>query len=111
MRRSFRGRVAGVGRSLQDPGNRDIPDDLPPGSPELEDNRALRCYASVRDEIRARDSMGQLRELLTAKGRLALRASDVNRTIQLRALWYLHPLMELVSRQADTRSCWRWRAE
>jgi hypothetical protein len=93
------------------PGNRDIPDDLPPGSPELEDNRALSCYASVRDEIRARDSMGQLRELLTAKGRLALRASDVNRTIQLRTLWYLHPLMELVSRQADTRSCWRWRAE
>lgn len=93
------------------PGNRDIPESVPPGSPELEDTRALSCYAPMRDEMRARDRMHLLRELLTPKGRLVLRMSEWSRSAQIRALWYLHPLMELVFRQAHLEPCWNWREE
>jgi hypothetical protein len=93
------------------PGNRDIPESVPPGSPDLENNRALSCYAPMRDEMRARDGMLLLRELLTPKGRLVLRMSEWSRSVQIRGLWYLHPLMELVFRQAHIRPCWSWRGE
>jgi hypothetical protein len=52
--------------------------------------------------------MRQLRELLTVKGRLALHLSDWSRAAQIRALWYLQPLMELVARQVESHSCWSW---
>lgn len=91
------------------PGNRDIPDDLPPGSPELANVRAVSCYAPLREEVRASDRARELRELLSVKGRLALRMSDVSRTVQLRSRWYLHPLLELVSRQS-VEPCWKWGA-
>ena len=93
------------------PGNRDVPEDLPPGSAELEDIRSLNCYRPMRDEVKAHDGMRQLRDLLTVKGRLALHMSDLSHAVQMRALWYLHPLMELVARRAESRSCWSWRAE
>jgi hypothetical protein len=93
------------------PGSRDVPEDLPPGSPELEDSRSLNCYGPMRDAVKAYDGMRQLNELLTVKGRLALRISDWSRAVQIRASWYLHPLMELVARQAESRSCWSWRGE
>lgn len=92
------------------PGNRDIPEDLPPGSPDLEDNRALGCYTPMRDEIEAQGGMRLLQEMLTPKGRLVLRASKWSRAIQIRSLWYLHPVMELVFQQAHRRPCWDWRA-
>jgi hypothetical protein len=90
------------------PGNRDVPEDLPPGSSELEDSRSLNCYGPMRDEVKAHDGMRQLRELLTVKGRLALHMSDWSRAAQIRALWYLQPLMELVARQVENHSCWSW---
>ena len=90
------------------PGNRDVPEDLPPGSSELEDSRSLNCYGPMRDEVKAHDGMRQLRELLTVKGRLALHLSDWSRAAQIRALWYLQPLMELVARQVESHSCWSW---
>jgi len=91
------------------PGNRDVPDSMPPGSPDVEDNRALSCYLPMRDEMRARDGLRSMRELLTPKGRLVLRMSDWSRSIQIRGLWHLHPLMELVLRQARIQSCWSGR--
>jgi hypothetical protein len=91
------------------PGNRDVPDSMPPGSPDVEDNRALSCYLPMRDEMRACDGLRSMRELLTPKGRLVLRMSDWSRSIQIRGLWHLHPLMELVFRQARIQSCWNWR--
>jgi len=50
--------------------------------------------------------MPQLRDLLTPRGRLALAASRSIPGLAARWAWYLRPLMELVSRQAQRVPVW-----
>jgi len=87
-------------------GNRDVPADLPAGSPESERRRAVRCVKQLLGEIEAADAMSRLRELLTPKGRLALVASRSIPALVERWAWYLRPLLELVSRQASRAPVW-----
>jgi len=92
-------------------GNRDIPDDLPPGAPEFENKRILHCHERLREEIEASQGMHLLSGSLSAKGRLALELSKRRQAIALRTSWFLNPLMELVSRQVRANDCWEstWR--
>jgi hypothetical protein len=88
------------------PGNRDIPTELPPGSPEFVNERIAGCHASMRKEIKDRDGMGMLRSLLSARGRFILGVAAQSPAMTIRASWYLTPLLQLVSRQARARACW-----
>ncbi len=89
------------------PGTRDIPTDLPPGSPRSENERYLQCYLAMSDDIKSRDGMATLRSLLTTKGRLALAISEWNTGIGLRRFWYLGGLIELIWRHTMITPCWR----
>ena len=87
-------------------GNRDIPADVPPGTPEREHRRTVRCAKQLLREIEAADAIPQLRDLLAPRGRLALAASRSIPGLAARWAWYLRPLMELVSRQAHRIPVW-----
>jgi hypothetical protein len=87
-------------------GNRDIPPDMPVGSPARDQLRTARCLERLMQEIHAAGAMPQLRELLTAKGRLMLTASKSIRSLAVRWAWFLLPLMELVSRQVHRVPVW-----
>jgi hypothetical protein len=87
-------------------GNRDIPPDLPVGSPERDRRRTVRCVKQLLRELGAAGAMPQLRELLTPKGRVALAVSRSIPPLAARWAWYLIPLMELVSRQARRVPVW-----
>jgi len=89
------------------PGNRDIPEDLPPGSPQFLCERILTCQKRLREEIEIHGGMPLLYACLTSKGKLALMCSKRSRALALRASWFLNPLMELVSRQVRASGCWR----
>ena len=87
-------------------GNRDIPPDMPFGSPARDELRTVRCLERLHEELRAAGAMPQLRELLTSKGRLMLAASRSIPLLAVRWAWCLLPLMELVSRQAHRVPVW-----
>ncbi len=87
-------------------GTRDIPADLPPGSPTLVNERIAGCHASMRDEIKKGDGMAMLGELLSPRGRWVLEVARRSQAMTVRASWYLTPLLQLVSRQVRVRPCW-----
>jgi hypothetical protein len=88
------------------PGNRDIPPDLPPGSPALAEERAVRCQAALRAEIEACGGLPWLRELFRLKGRAVLALSRGSEVLALRGAWHLNRVMELVARQLGGRGRW-----
>jgi hypothetical protein len=88
------------------PGNRDIPTDIPPGSPSLQNERHLQCYFTMCAELRDQSGMRHFSTLLTTKGKFSLSLSQWNRTLALRHLWYLQPLAELVWKQRTAKPCW-----
>ena len=87
-------------------GNRDIPPDLPTGSPERDLRRTALCVKRLLRELGAAGAMPRFRELLSPRGRLALAASRSIPALAARWTWYLRPLMELVSRQAHRVPVW-----
>ena len=87
-------------------GNRDIPSDMPLGSPDRELGRRLRCLEQLRLELEQAGATAEVRELLALKGRLALAVSGPMPALALRWSWYLQPLMELVSQQARRIPVW-----
>jgi hypothetical protein len=89
------------------PGNRDIPADLPPGSPALYVERAVRCQAALHEEIDAGGASAFMAELFTIKRRALLHLSRHSRVIAERSVWWLNPVMELVARQMTTPPVWR----
>lgn len=91
------------------PGNRDIPADLPPGSPRIYEERARRCYRAMSETVKARGEMWLLQRLLTMKGRLTLRYSQWDSLMSNRGMWYLSRLMELVWRHSTYKPCWHIR--
>jgi len=88
------------------PGTRDIPADLPPGSPTFVNERIAGCHAAMRHEIRDGGGMAMLEELLSARGRCVLEVARRSPAMAIRAGWYLTPLLQLVSRQVRVRACW-----
>jgi hypothetical protein len=87
-------------------GNRDVPEELEPESGDPDRERTRRCYAAMVEELEGRQGMTMLRDLLTPRARAMLGLSRWNATIRDRSLWYLQPLVELVSRQVRLASCW-----
>ena len=87
-------------------GNRDIPADMPSGSPARDYRRTERCLELLREEIGAAGAMPQLFDLLTAKGKVMLAASRVVPSLAVRWAWVLLPLMELVSRESRRVPAW-----
>lgn len=87
-------------------GNRDIPDDVPPGSPALHLTRALKCYEQLYEELETKGGIPNLTTLLSVKGRIGLKLSRMNRHVAVRSLWCIRPLMELVARQVNRPVCW-----
>lgn len=90
-------------------GNRDVPPDMPPGSPTLTNERNARCREALRDETNARHTGTELHELLSAKGRARLWMSKQSPTFASRSGWWLVPILELLAREAGRRSCWEFR--
>ena len=88
------------------PGNRDIPEDTPPGSAEVPNAQTLRCQATLLQEIGS-DGLSALRRLLTMRGQFGLSLSRRSSKFSLRDRWYLMPLMELVSREVRRTPCWK----
>jgi asparagine synthase len=87
-------------------GNRDIPPDMPSGSPARDHRRTARCLERLREEIDTAEAMPLLRELLTSKGRLMLAGSTWIPSLAVRWAWFLLPLMELVSRRVRRAPVW-----
>lgn len=88
------------------PGNRDVPPDMPAGSPAREHRRALNCVKRLWRELDEANAMPQLRGLLTRRARLALAASRAVPPLAIRWTWFLQSLMELASRQARRAPVW-----
>lgn len=88
------------------PGNRDIPTELPPGSPAFAHSRQVEAFHTMWREITRQDGRGRLLRLLTprALGRVGL--SRVARPAAVRSAWCLNPLFELMSREVNRRPCW-----
>jgi hypothetical protein len=99
------------GRRSTSTGNRDVPEELPPEARELEEERALACYASMYDDVKRASGLTLLRGLLTPRARLLLELSRWSGAVERRSLWYLHPVMELVWRQVKMRPCWHVSAD
>jgi hypothetical protein len=89
------------------PGNRDVPIDVPPGSPALANEQTLQCQATLLDEINSQGGLPAFYKLLTVRGRVGLSLARRSAALALRGQWYLTPLMELVSRQTRRRPCWQ----
>jgi hypothetical protein len=89
------------------PGNRDVPIDVPPGSPALANEQTLQCQATLLDEINSQGCLPAFYKLLTVRGRVGLSLARRSAALALRGQWYLTPLMELVSRQTRRRPCWQ----
>jgi len=88
------------------PGNRDVPPEMPPGSPALTNERTRRCREALWEEISTDDSLAGLRELLNVKGRVRLGLSRWSTSVAKRSDWCLMPILELVARQARRQGCW-----
>jgi hypothetical protein len=88
------------------PGNRDVPNDLPEGSPRTRHDWTVSCHERLQLEIEAHDGMRLLHSLTSGKGQLALTLSKFSRGMALRTSWFLHCLMELVSREVRRGACW-----
>ena len=91
----------------QYPGNRDIPPALPPGSPQLYQDRALRCYLTMIEDMTPQGGVRFLRTLLAKKGRLIFDCSAWSRSMAVRNLWRFHHLAELVWRETLSKPCWK----
>jgi len=90
-------------------GNRDVPADMPPGSPALANERTERCREALWEKISTSHALTELHELLNVKGRVRLKMSRRSRTFASRSDWWLIPILELLTRQASRRSCWEFR--
>jgi hypothetical protein len=88
------------------PGNRDIPSDLQPGSPAESRARIAACQRAMRKEITTHGAMPYLRDLLSRRKRPLVALSRYSAAFAEQCSWYLTPLMELVSREVRSRSCW-----
>jgi hypothetical protein len=88
------------------PGNRDIPADMPSNQPDVELERCLQCCHRLCTEIDEFEALPFLKNLLASKGKIALMLAKRNRVIAVRCAWFLHPIMELVSRQFSRKTCW-----
>jgi hypothetical protein len=88
------------------PGNRDVPSDLPEGSPRIRHDWTVSCHEQLQTEIEIHDGLRLLHSLTNVKGHLALMLSKVSRGMALRTSWFLHRLMELVSREVRRKACW-----
>ncbi len=88
------------------PGTRDIPQEVRPRSARIDREMTLACASLTLAELTARDGLARLRGLLSARGKLALRASRASRQMMLHALWQLGTLEELVLRELDRQYGW-----
>lgn len=93
----------------QYPGNRDIPPNLPPSSPQLSQRRSIRCYRSMIEDMTPRGGVRLLRTLLAPKGRLMFECSVWNQSVANQNLWRFHHLTELIWRETMRKPCWEKR--
>jgi len=86
------------------PGNRDIPEDLAPGDPTVDESREFACYRQLQSEVSPQRK--QMRSLLTTKGIFRSVASRASKKIWRSSKWLDMPLLELSARQSQHGQCW-----
>jgi hypothetical protein len=91
---------------LRYPGTRDVPADVPPRSPRSERQATLACFRALLDEVEAAGGTDLLGSLLGRRARFALATARVSDAVAVRGEWFLHPVLELASRQSRRRPCW-----
>lgn len=88
------------------PGNRDIPPDMPPGSPEHAEQREVACLRQLQHELTEAGLLADARGRLGITAKLRTLGAGMSNTLALNTAWFNLPLMELEARRAQARGCW-----
>jgi hypothetical protein len=88
------------------PGSKNIPADMPPGSPRLMNERELASFRQLQKELVETGGISAMTRLLTKRARAQFWLARNSDRMGMKYLWDFRRLMELTCRDFEKVSCW-----
>ena len=88
-------------------GSREIPPDMQPGDPAIQDRRELECLHQLYSELKDMEGTATLKNLLTRQANIRFWIALNNDRMALITMWAFRRLLEIVSRETSKIPCWK----